>query len=189
MPRRVKGCCDQSLWYIIHLMPRTQLTDSWHRWQAFESNLHPAEGFGSLITVLNLRLVFKSKNDALSHLAVRVIAGAMNALWLSFGTKALFFPIIRQCSHTLKKRNVLFSALCIIHAKTPHPPYFLLIHLVFFFLLPFEHCKMKAFCIERTGGCETLLRIRVAALRAGGKENIKRKNHSDSRRSGDLSRY
>lgn len=185
MHHHVKRCCKESLWYIIHLMPWTRLTDRWHHWQPFERNLHPAERFGSVITVLNLSLVFKSKNDTLSNLPVGVIAEVMNALWRSLARKH-YFP---SSENTLKKRNVLFSMSCIIHAKTPNTPPPLLPFNSSCILLPFEHCKMKAFCIERTGGCETSLRIWIVALRAGGKKNIKCKNHSDSRRSRDLSRY
>lgn len=43
-----------------------------------------------VITVLNLSLVFKSKNDTLSHLPVSVIAEVMNALWLSLARKHYF---------------------------------------------------------------------------------------------------
>lgn len=142
MHHHVKRCCKESLWYIIHLMPWTRLTDRWHHWQPFERNLHPAERFGSVITVLNLSLVFKSKNDTLSNLPVGVIAEVMNALWRSLAQKH-YFP---SSENTLKKRNVLFSMSCIIHAKTPNtpPPYFLLIRLVFCYRLSIAKWKLFA---------------------------------------------
>lgn len=178
MPHHVKSCCKESLgknpFDALNTVDR-QLTSL----TALFRDIY------ILLRGLALWLLcstFKSENDILSNLPVRVIAVAMNALTF-LGTKALF-SIIRQCSHALQKRNIPFRMSCIIHAKTPP---FLLIHLVFCY--PFEHCKMKAFCIERTGGCETSVRIWIVALRAGGKKNIKRKNHSDGRRSRDLSRY
>lgn len=188
MPHHVRRCCEKSLRYIIHLMPWTRLTDIWQRWQPFERNLHPAERFGSVITRLNLSGVFKSKNDTLSNLPVRVIAEVMNAFWLPLARKH-YFPSSDNVA-ICWKREMFCSARHVYmlrHPPFPPSPYFFLIHLVFCYRLSFA--KWKLFCIERTGGCETLLRFWIVALRAGEKKNIKRKNHSDSRRSRDLSRY
>lgn len=161
-------------------MPWTQLTDSWHHWQPFLGTSTSCwEGLAPWLPCST----FKSENDILSNLPVRVIAVVMNALWLSLAQKHYF----RSSDNVaMRCKSEMFRSACHVLYMLRHPP-FLLIHLVFCY--PFEHCKMKAFSIERTGGCETSVRIWIVALRAGGKKNIKRKNHSDGRRSRDLSRY
>lgn len=73
MPHHVKNCCKETLGYVIHLMPWTQLTDRWHH----QRGLAPWLLFST----------FKSENDILSNLPVGVIAEVMNALWLSLAQK------------------------------------------------------------------------------------------------------
>lgn len=56
-----------------------------------------------------------------------------------------------------------------------------------FIMLAIWVSRNESICIERTGGCETPACVWIVALRAG--KNIKSRNHSDGRRSRDLSRY
>lgn len=141
-PHHVKRCCKESLRCIIHLMPGTLLTDSWHHWQPFERNLHPAERFGSVITALNLSLVFK--NDTLSNLPVRVIAKVMNVLWLSLARKH-YFPSSDNVA-ICWKREMFCSACHVLYMLRHPPPHFLLIHLAFCYRL--STAKWKLFALK-----------------------------------------